>query len=273
MSIATQIKRLFNFRQGRVSIAREIRQQARLRRNLERSVLRKLTSLFRKAIRTRAFIYTETSFFDATITANAINEELLPVMLQHYKRVFDAIYQYNENKYKRLIKQEALVFDRNVDLDLIINEYFNERELFLVNVSQRIANRIDKVIKDGQADGLTLREIARNIETQIISISRSRAQLIARTETHNAASYANHNYHQRVKDDYGIPMVKQWVATNDLRTRSIHADANGQKVPMDEDFTVGGVPMSFAGDSRGGAKNVINCRCVILYADENDIVQ
>jgi len=29
--------------------------------------------------------------------------------------------------------------------------------------------------------------------------------------------------------------------------------------------------MGFAGDSRGGAKNVINCRCVIVYADERDL--
>ena len=41
---------------------------------------------------------------------------------------------------------------------------------------------------------------------------------------------------------------------------------------MDDDFVVGGLPMAYAGDARGGAKNVINCRCVIIYADENDIV-
>ena len=66
-------------------------------------------------------------------------------------------------------------------------------------------------------------------------------------------------------------MLKKWVATNDARTRSTHSAASGQIVDMDEDFTVGGTPMGFAGDSRGGAKNVINCRCVIVYADERDM--
>jgi len=42
---------------------------------------------------------------------------------------------------------------------------------------------------------------------------------------------------------------------------------------MDEDFIVGGMPMSFAGDSKGGAKNVVNCRCVIIYVDEQDIIE
>ena len=67
-------------------------------------------------------------------------------------------------------------------------------------------------------------------------------------------------------------MLKKWVATNDERTRSNHVQANGQTVDMSEDFIVGGVQMGFAGDSKGGAKNVINCRCVIVYADERDMV-
>ena len=41
---------------------------------------------------------------------------------------------------------------------------------------------------------------------------------------------------------------------------------------MDEDFDIGGSPMNHAGDPKGGAKNVVNCRCVIVYADERDIV-
>jgi len=67
-------------------------------------------------------------------------------------------------------------------------------------------------------------------------------------------------------------MLKRWVSTNDERTRSSHAIANGQTVDMSENFIVGGSEMGFAGDSKGGAKNVINCRCVIVYADEQDIV-
>ena len=67
-------------------------------------------------------------------------------------------------------------------------------------------------------------------------------------------------------------MFKQWVAVNDTRTRSTHSEANGQRVHMDEKFNVGGAEMDYAGDPAGGAKNVINCRCVIIYADEEDDV-
>ena len=67
-------------------------------------------------------------------------------------------------------------------------------------------------------------------------------------------------------------MLKKWVATQDGRTRSSHSSANGQTVDMNEDFLIGGTPMGFAGDSKGGSRNVINCRCVIIYADERDLV-
>ena len=40
---------------------------------------------------------------------------------------------------------------------------------------------------------------------------------------------------------------------------------------MDEDFTIGGAKMEYAGDPKGGAKNVVNCRCVIVYVDEEDL--
>ena len=66
-------------------------------------------------------------------------------------------------------------------------------------------------------------------------------------------------------------MLKKWVATNDARTRTAHSLASGQIVDMNEDFTVDGTPMSYAGDPKGGAKNVINCRCIIIYADEEDM--
>ena len=115
-------------------------------------------------------------------------------------------------------------------------------------------------------------QIAKLVSDKFLPISRSRASLISRTETHSAASFANHSYHATVEKDLGLKMLKKWVATNDTRTRSSHSAANGQTVDMQEDFLIGGTPMGFAGDSKGGARNVINCRCVIIYADEQDII-
>ena len=170
-------------------------------------------------------------------------------------------HKFNEKKYQDNFKQDAVVFGRSLDFENVVNEYFTSRQLILTGISVRMANRISKIIEQGRADNLTLPQIAKLVSDKFLPISRARAALIARTETHSAASFANHSYHQTVQEDLGMKMLKKWVATNDGRTRPTHAAASGQIVDMDEDFTVGGVPMGFAGDSRGGAANVINCRC------------
>lgn len=273
MNIALQLKKLYNFRRGRVNAARELRQLQRLNQNLSRIALRRTETLFRKFINTKAYLYREFGVYEPQQATRDLNEELFPVMLSHYKRVISTIYQHNEEKYDKINKAEgALVFGRNVDIDELAALYFANRQLILSNISTRMANRIDNIIRTGRADNLTINEIARTISTTLLPIGRNRAALIARTETHGAASYANHSYHTKVKNDYGIKMMKQWVASGDQRTRSAHSAASGQTVDMDEDFIIGGVPMAYAGDPRGGAKNVINCRCAIIYVDEEDIV-
>ena len=72
-------------------------------------------------------------------------------------------------------------------------------------------------------------------------------------------------------------LQKQWVSTSDDRTRSHHSAMNGTKIQMDEDFVVNvkGISYNMArpSDPRGGAVNVVNCRCVLLYVSpEDDVV-
>ena len=271
MSQATQFKRIRSLRQRRISERNEIRQQLILRNNLEKRFFKRLDSLFRKFVRVQMHLFKEFGIYQEATAIQILNEDFIPLIQSHYRRVFKAIYDFNENKYEDNYKQEAVVFGRSIDFENVVNEYFTSRQLILTGISVRMANRISKIIEQGRADNLTLPQIAKLVSDKFLPISRARAALIARTETHSAASFANHSYHKTVQEDLGMKMLKKWVATNDARTRPTHAAASGQIVDMDEDFTVGGVPMGFAGDSRGGAANVINCRCVIVYADERDM--
>jgi len=268
-----QKKQLSRFRRGRVSVQREVRKQLRIRNNLERAFVRRLTSLFGRFVNTRAYLYREFGLYDLGTATRDLQGELFPVMQSHYRRVFRSIYDENNNANTlEEMKEDALVFGRNVDLEPILEEYFRTRQLFLAGISSGIANRVDKIIKDGRSEGLTLVQIAKNIETKLRPITKIRAATIARTETHNAAGHAHHRYYKQVASDYGSKMVKRWAATNDARTRSAHSTANGQIKDMNEDFIVDGSPMSHTGDPRGGARNNINCRCVIIYVDEQDVV-
>lgn len=54
---------------------------------------------------------------------------------------------------------------------------------------------------------------------------------------------------------------KKWRAANQQRTRLDHKKANGQVVPLDEPFIVGGEKLMYPGDPNGSAKQIVHCRC------------
>ena len=270
-SAARSEKQLLSFRRGRVNTRKEAQEQLKLQRNLQRRLQKRLTSLFNKFVRTQLFLWRGTSVYDEDAAAAALQEELMPTLLAHYRRLFNVVYKNNEAKYQALFKDVGSVFGRNKELEEFVNLWFGTRAPQLRNISEDLARRIGASIKAGRNADLNLDQIARKVQRDF-GISRSRAALIARTETHNALGFANHKYHSQMAEEFGIETMKKWVATSDDRTRSFHADANGQLVSLEDDFEVGGARMSYAGDPRGGAKNVINCRCVVVYVDPEDVV-
>lgn len=88
---------------------------------------------------------------------------------------------------------------------------------------------------------------------------------IARTETTRVENSARMDVGERGKQ-LGFKMWKRWMATDDERTRDEHLDADGQEVPQDEPFTVGGEQLMYPGDISLGASgwNTINCRCTMV---------
>ena len=86
--------------------------------------------------------------------------------------------------------------------------------------------------------------------------------MIARTEVHRTASFAN----EIAAESMGIAGTKkEWVAVRDARTRVAHLVASGQKVGLEEPFIVGGEQLKYPGDPAGSPGNTINCRCVSIY--------
>jgi len=108
---------------------------------------------------------------------------------------------------------------------------------------------------------LSERDIARAIRDVAPTKSASRAQTIARTESHSAAAYAA----QMSVESTGVEMRREWVTAVDERAREDHIMADGQIVGMNEPFIVGDSALMYPGDPDGSAEQVINCRCVIAY--------
>lgn len=61
----------------------------------------------------------------------------------------------------------------------------------------------------------------------------------------------------------GVP-YKQWVSRHDEFVRHSHSEADGQTVPVDTPFMVGGQSLMHPGDRMATIEEVVNCRCVMV---------
>ena len=163
-----------------------------------------------------------------------------------------------------------------------------ERELInwlLQNVMQRVVTvrrtyleNMRTIITNGLNDGKTIVEISKDLQSKINQrgFYRWQALRIARTETTAAANYAA----LQSGISSRIIMDKVWISATDSRTRTLkkdkydHLAMNGKRVPQNEYFKVptkGGFEnMAFAGDPKGKAGNVINCRCANALVPRRD---
>lgn len=63
---------------------------------------------------------------------------------------------------------------------------------------------------------------------------------------------------------------KRWVSRHDSRVRHDHLNADGQTVPADGDFVVGGYSMQYPGDVSAPPEQTVNCRCVLLMLEDGE---
>lgn len=242
----------------RVAPRKEILEQNRIRVGFEKKLNRQLMRSFRKVGKQARSEYEAVGGLVSTPRQGL--SDIRDILTNHYRAVI-------EEFGLRMVRDNK----QDSQFEMIIRDYINrvggDR---IVNINNTTMQRIRRVISMGEKEGLGVAVIGKNIfDVMSGAFSRSRSATIARTETHNAASFANH----QVNASFGIPnQKKRWVSVSDDRTRSHHAQMNGVEVGLDEDFIVNGIPMGYAGDPRGGAGNIINCRCVILYVTPEDEV-
>lgn len=237
---------------------KEFIEQNRLRLGFERRLRSQLQSTFTRVGRDAASAYQRSGNVDTV--SRGLTNRLADVLGSHYRAVIDAF-------------GLRVIRDRKQDgqFEAIVRQYIRDvGGIRITQISNSTMRQINRVVNQGAQEGLGVAAIGKNIRDSLDgAFSRYRANTIARTETHSAASYANH----QVNASLNIPnQMKRWVAVSDARARATHVAANGTEVPLDEDFIVGGVAMAYTGDPKGGAKNVINCRCVTLYIDPDDEV-
>jgi hypothetical protein len=135
----------------------------------------------------------------------------------------------------------------------------------VVGIVDTTLNQIRSAFESGFAENLTGTEVAKRITQKAGGvIARSRALVIARTETHAASQIGS----LEAAKSTNIPMLKVWVSAEDERTRETHTEADAKyhanPIPIEDDFQVGGDSMPAPGLGSMPEEN-IQCRCVVTY--------
>lgn len=138
----------------------------------------------------------------------------------------------------------------------------------IVGTNQTTWNAIRNELKDGIAAGESIAKLQKRVKGVFDQADRYRARVIARTE---ALSAVNTSQHLAAKDS-GVVKQKRWLAASDHRTRESHAQANGQTVDLEDTFSIGGFPMLHPGDRNAPAREVIQCRCTVIYVTDDALV-
>lgn len=157
---------------------------------------------------------------------------------------------------------EAKAFeDLDYAIQVAIDEHVGER---ITQISEATQTIIVEIIRRGIEEAWSEGEIAAAIEEAMSGeMATYRARRIARTETHTAANIGQYEAAQASP----LQFMKEWLATEDSRTRPDHAEANGQQVGLDEHFLIGPdkIRMMYPGDPTAPPGQIINCRCTVLY--------
>jgi hypothetical protein len=153
--------------------------------------------------------------------------------------------------------------------DKVIAELRQHAQLAGAEVANTTIDKARKIVADQIAQAKTPDQIRDALVSQI-GISKSRAATIARTETHNASNQVTYARAERAAEVSGLNVMLEWISTNDGRVRDDHKEGRvtPKRIKLGETFTVGGAKMRRPSDPAGGAKNVINCRCVLGFEVE-----
>lgn len=145
-----------------------------------------------------------------------------------------------------------------VDAPAVV-EFLNERtQRFAEHVNETTWTQLQESLTEGLDNGESMSDLAARVRNVMGARIRSSEEVIARTEI---IGCLNGGTLQAWKQS-GVVDGKEWLAALDHRVRETHAEAHGQVVGIDDEFTVGACAGQSPGDT-GCAEEDIQCRCTM----------
>ena len=119
--------------------------------------------------------------------------------------------------------------------------------------------KINAETLQGILQGESMDKIAKRLRN-VQEMNKTQAIRSARTIVTGAENKGRQDSYARAEAD-GIILQKEWIATNDGRTRHSHAALDGVVVDQDKKFDNG---LMYPGDPSGRPEEVYNCRCTLV---------
>jgi SPP1 gp7 family putative phage head morphogenesis protein len=119
--------------------------------------------------------------------------------------------------------------------------------------------KINAETLQGVLQGESMDKIAKRLRN-VQEMNKTQAIRSARTIVTGAENKGRQDSYARAEAD-GIILQKEWLATNDGRTRHSHAALDGAIVDQDKKFDNG---LMYPGDPSGRPEEVYNCRCTLV---------
>ena len=160
----------------------------------------------------------------------------------------------------------------NPIMDAALKEYFNTiGASHIKEINNTSLKEIQKAFLDALENNEGMRGAERRLVKQV-GMSRTRARMIARTETCMVVNKCKQDQSELMP----IVMEKTWKHDHPKTPRDWHVNISGTTIKVSEKFNVKGTLMKHPGDPAGGAENNINCRCTMTTKpaldDENNII-
>lgn len=175
--------------------------------------------------------------------------------------ILGAVYLFNRNTTSQTIERTIRIARKRFVKLPRVSTY----KTVLPKVPKESLNRkwhrrkIESVVRQGMKKGHSVDKIARNVnkvtKADIISSYRN-----TRTAVTSAENLARMDAFIDA-EEMGIPMEKQWYASKDNRTRTSHRIIDGERVPINEEFSNG---LLYPADPAGDPAEVYNCRCTLM---------
>ena len=119
--------------------------------------------------------------------------------------------------------------------------------------------KINAETLQGILQGESMDKIAKRLRN-VQEMNKTQAIRSARTIVTGAENKGRQDSYKRAEED-GVVMKREWISTNDSRTRHWHAELDGVEVDIDEPWENEFGKIMFPGDPSADPANTYNCRC------------